>query len=68
MSEEAKNGEVIRDGLLDVAEMAAWLRIKPDCLRDLVHAGKVPCIILNPRLWRFDRQTVQQALQKLTVN
>lgn len=67
VSEDAKVNGVRIQGLLDVAEMADWIGVEPDCLRDLVHAGKVPCIMFNPRLWRFDLPTVQRALEKLTV-
>jgi predicted site-specific integrase-resolvase len=53
------------ENLIGVAECAKRMGITPRTLRALVHAGTVPCIQYNSKLWRFHWPTVLAASQKL---
>jgi excisionase family DNA binding protein len=40
------------------------LRLSVERVRELVHRGRIPCIRLNSRTWRFHWPTVLAALQR----
>ena len=48
--------------LLLIEELAARLRLTVQSVREKVHAGLIPCIMLNARVWRFHWPTVLAAL------
>jgi hypothetical protein len=55
---KAKPKAVELDAMLTLEECAAWLRIAPRTLRDLVRVTPGLVHAPNPRLWRFHPRTV----------
>lgn len=50
--------------ILTTAEAARLLRLSADTIRSLVNSGKLPCIRINRRNWRFRRATLEAWLER----
>jgi hypothetical protein len=54
------------DAMLTLEECAAWLRISPRTMRDLVRTTPGLVHAPNPRLWRFHPRTVLARFNRQT--
>lgn len=50
------------DRMMTTRECAEFLRLSTKEIRALVRSGRLPCMMINSRTWRFHRETILQAL------
>jgi excisionase family DNA binding protein len=53
--------------IMNVEEVASWLRIPPSTLYSLCRQGKIPCIKIGKH-WRFDRKHIENWLDQKIYN
>jgi excisionase family DNA binding protein len=49
--------------IMNIEEVASWLRIPPSTLYGLCRRGEIPCIKIGKH-WRFDRRHVENWLNR----
>ena len=59
------HGSMNIDRLIRIDELAERLQLSERWIRDEVNAGRLPCIILNSRTWRFHWPTVLEQMSGL---
>ena len=52
--------------LMTTDEIAAWLQLQPETIREMARTGRIPAIKLG-RVWRFNRDAIGSWIEQQTL-